>query len=167
MIRDYKKGDLPSNYEGVRVAVSVAGKVKQKWFSNKKYANPTALIMAKEQEQKWMKMQKKHQQNAVFSKKSNTGITGLSFTTRINHQGNGRVTQYNLLYFTYMKKGQITSTSWHIDIEKGISDEIWEKVALLIKNTRTLTDDKYEKLRQSRPDAVAFFAKKTPGVKTC
>ncbi|AGH81354.1 hypothetical protein PCNPT3_07080 [Psychromonas sp. CNPT3] len=79
MIRNYKKNDLKSGFVGVRVAVSVGGKLKQKWFANSLFAQPTAMRLAEDLENKWLGMQLQHQRNNVISLHSNAGFIGICF----------------------------------------------------------------------------------------
>lgn len=157
MIRDYKKGDLKSGFIGVRVAVSVGGKVKQKWYAESKYAQPTALLLAKEQETKWQKLQLEHERNAIKSKRSNTGIKCLSFTYEEKIKTNGKRYRYPIISFQYSHNSELTARKWRIDKGLNIPLLIWEEICLFIKNARTLKAKTYEALRQLMPDAEQYF----------
>lgn len=157
MIRNYKSGDLKSGFIGVRVAVSVGGKVKQKWYSNSQYAQPTAMLLATKQEAKWHKMQLDHDRNAIKSKRSNTGIKCLYFTYEEKRTNSGKRYRYPIITFQYMRSSKITSAVWRVDKTLNIPKSLWEDICLFIKNTRTLKAKTYEALRGSMPDSEKYF----------
>lgn len=158
MIKDYKEGDLKSGFVGVRCAVSVGGKLKQKWFSNSKYAQPTAMRLAGQLEAKWLRMQAVHARNAVKSKHSNTGIKCLYFTYEEKVRENGKRYRYPIISFQQMRSSKVISAVWRVDKALKIPAQVWEDICLFIKNTRTLKAKTYEALRQSMPDSVTYFS---------
>lgn len=157
MIKEYRSGDLASGFTGIRVAVSVGGKVKQSWFAYSEYTHTKAMLLAKELESKWLKLQQKHSRNAIQSKRSNTGIKGLSFTWYKNTRNNKQYC-YLALGYQIKKNGIFLSNKWVIEIDGGIKKELWEAIALFIKNSRILNDKSYEWLRNNKPNGNKYLA---------
>ena len=157
MIRNYKKNDLKSGFVGVRVAVSVGGKLKQKWFANSLFAQPTAMRLAEDLENKWLGMQLQHQRNNVISIRSNTGFVGLHFTYEENIKKNGKRYYYPVIIFQHTKHSQLTSAKWRIPKNLQISTSQWQDICLFIKNVRTLTFKTYESMINNSPDSAAYF----------
>jgi len=157
MIRDYKQGDLKSGFVGVRVAISVGSKVKQKWYSNSKFALPTAMALAKEQEQEWLKMQLEYKRNDVKSTRSNTGIKSLSFTYGTTKRASGKRYSYPSIAFQYMEGGVLAHGAWQLDADLNISTELWQKICLHVKAGRTLNDETYQLVLKMKPNAHKHF----------
>ena len=57
MIRVYDRGQHPAGFIGVRVAVYVDGKLRQKYFSRRKHLINDALAKAEKLEQWWLAQQ--------------------------------------------------------------------------------------------------------------
>lgn len=158
MIKTYKKGDLTTGFIGVRVAVSIGGKVKQKWFNINDYDTDVALQLAAILEAKWIKLQKEYKQNVLISKRSNTGLACLSFTYDVTKQL-GKTYKYPIIKYQSQTGTTPAIKTWYLNESLVITDEVWEEICLFVKNTRTLKYKNYEKLRTLKPCGNKFFNK--------
>lgn len=157
MIREYKKGDLSSGFVGMRVAVYVNGKSKQRWLGYGLYHESEAKEAAKDLEAKWQKMRIDSKRNTIKSK-SNTGIKGLSFTYNVTTKASGKRYAYPAISYTYRQDGKTKIKTWLIDSKAlTISKEIWADICLLIKNMRTLRFNTYIKLLENKLNSELYF----------
>ena len=150
MIRVYKTGDLSSGFVGVRVAVSVNSKLKQKYYSFKEYTYTRAMELASIQEQTWLKQQARHFRDRVLSQSTNTGIAGLSFTFDVCRKKHGTYI-YRRLSYQCRIKDEWTCRSWSVD--KGLTDDIWFDVCNTIRNTRGTTNKVFDNIMGRKPSA--------------
>ncbi len=148
MIRTYLSGDLSSGFVGIRVAVSVNGKLKQKYYSFNRYTRSLAMELAVHQELNWLQKQTRYTKDRVFSRSTNTGIVGLAMTYDVSRKPYGIYVSRRLLY-QRRSKGDVHSKSWVI--EKGISDDMWFEVCNWIRNARGTTNKVFDRLMTMKP----------------
>ena len=165
MIRNYKDGDLGSGFIGVRVAVSIGGKVKQKWFANSRYEINEALELAGKLESTWFEMQIEHEQNDIISNISNTGIKGLSFTYDQTVKTNGKIYAYPIISFQRRKKELLLSEKWFIPNNLCMTDETWLEICSHIKKVRKLKQKTFLKLISIKPDSKKYFSENKMKIK--
>ncbi len=156
MLRVYEKGQLSSGFVGVRVSVSVANKPRHAYFSYNQYDPEMALILAKEKDRHFLKMQLNSQRKLLQSKRSNTGVKNLSFSIDTKIKENGKQYSYPVIAFQCRIKGRTAHKKWFLE-NLTISNELWGEICLLIKNTRTLKQAYFLKLLELKPDANAYF----------
>jgi hypothetical protein len=163
----YREGDLSNPWSGVRVAVSVGGKLKQGWYSYEEYTETTAMNLALADKEKWLKMQKTAAQNNTRSR-SNTGHRNLSFVYEEKVSDSGVIYNYPLITFQLHKtdaKGSLTSKAnksfhkWRISEDLVITDEQWFEICLQVKNTRGMRQKTFEMLLEKKPDSKKYFTK--------
>lgn len=162
MIKEYNEGDLSSGFVGIRVAVSVGGKIKGKWYSTKEFAFPTAMKQAKILEEKLLKKQREQNKNNVFSKRSNTGIKGLSFTFDMTKKRSGKEYAYPIILYQYRKNMKTRSLKWFLDSDLTITDNLWFDICNEIRNKRGLKNNTFDKLIAMKPNAIAYYQKNKP-----
>ena len=152
MLKLYQKGDHPSGYHGVRVAVSVNNKVKQKYFSIAKYGQDKAIELATVKEREWLKLQKQAYNNRVFSKWTNTGLLGLQLTwDKLTWDKRYPKYTYPVLTYQYYYKKKFICKHWYLH-KRDIKD-LWFEVCLFIKNTRNARYRTFEKMLLLCPTA--------------
>lgn len=148
MIRTYLSGDLSSGFVGIRVAVSVNGKLKQKYYSFKQYTRSLAMELAVHQELNWLQKQIRYTKDRVFSRATNTGIVGLSMTYDVSRKPYGVYVARRLMY--QRRCGDdFHNRSWVI--QNGISDDVWFDVCNTIRNARGTTNKVFDKLMSMKP----------------
>lgn len=149
MLRVYEPGDLSSGFVGIRVAVSVNAKIKQKYWSRNRIATEFAMEHAIEHEQNLLKKQIEYRNNRVFSRANNTGIVGLQITVDICKRRH--ITHlYDRFTYMYTKNGEIQTKSIYIK-DYTVTDEQWFDICLFIKNKRTCKDSTFDKMLSMKP----------------
>lgn len=149
MIRTYEEGDLSTGWIGTRVAVSIDGKLHQRYFNRNEYSHERALEDAGILEDKWLKKQALYAKNRVFSSSSNTGITSLRLSYDVTERKGKRYT-YNLLRYQSYLNGRYCIRCWFLE-DNQISDDDWFDICNTIRNFRGLTTAMFDKLMLKKP----------------
>jgi hypothetical protein len=143
----YDYGEHGGQFVGYRVAVSVNGKLRQKYYSLNHYTKEKAYELAKAKEDELLGKQTYYFRNRVLTRATSTGIVGLYF--RFDHKSRCQKLQ-RLVRYAHMKDGKLLFKSWGMT-QHDLTEDEWFEICRFIKNTRGLNNNTFEKILNKYP----------------